>query len=200
MGDHMRISRITRELQGEYLTLRHVNHMLVQEAIDVGAVKAFLANKSSEVVEFEPSAVGQGERHRVSAQSRAAIQHYQNYSNGLIFQYYSVRALLWKIGLGYLPPSKNKWISLMEGNLILYHRLVHQHIIELVLKRKKRGEALDRHEEERKPELEEKKLASDHPLNLLKESKWKKSFDDRDLWNLIEKDTVRTKPKCKFFQ
>lgn len=43
-------------------------------------------------------------------------------------------------------------------------------------------------------------MASDHPLNLLKESKWKKSFDNRDLWNLIEKDTSRTKPKCKFFQ
>lgn len=52
MADHMRISRITRELQGEYLTLRHVNHMLVQETIDVPAVKAFLANKSSEVIEF----------------------------------------------------------------------------------------------------------------------------------------------------
>ena len=56
------------------------------------------------------------------------------------------------------------------------------------------------HEEECRPELEEKKPASDHPLSLLKESKWKKSFDDRDLWNLIEKDTVRTKPKCKFLQ
>ena len=56
------------------------------------------------------------------------------------------------------------------------------------------------HEEECRPELEEKKPASDHPLSLLKESKWKNSFDDRDLWNLIEKDMVRTKPKCNFFQ
>lgn len=96
------------------MTLRHVNHMLVQETIDIPAVKAFLSNKSSEVIEFERSTPSkQGERHRVSSQSRAAIQHYQNYSNGLIFQYYSVRALLWKIGLGYLPHCKNKWISLM---------------------------------------------------------------------------------------
>ena len=104
MGDHMRISRITRELQGEYLTLRHVNHLLVEEAIDVNAVKAFLANKSSEVIEFDRDAPTQGERDRVSSQSRAAIQHYQNYSNGLILQYYSVRALLWKMGLGYYHP------------------------------------------------------------------------------------------------
>ncbi len=87
----------------------------------------------------------------MSSQSRAAIQHYQNYSNGLIFQYYSVRALLWKIGLGYLPQSKNKWISLMEGNLIVYHQLVQQHIIDLVVKRKKREDIADKPEEERRP-------------------------------------------------
>jgi hypothetical protein len=120
--------------------------MLVQETIDVPAVKAFLANKSSEVIEFERNTPSkQGERHRVSSQSRAAIQHYQNYSNGLIFQYYSVRALLWKIGLGYLPHSKNKWISLMEGNLIVYHQLVQQHIIDLVVKRLKREDVGDKH-------------------------------------------------------
>jgi hypothetical protein len=195
MSDHMRISRINRDLQGEYLTLRHVNHMLVQDLIDIHEIKAFLANKSSEVVEFDRNApTRRSERPRANSQSRAAIQHFQNYSNGLIFQYYSVRALLWKISLGYLPPAKNKWISLMEGNLINYHELVQEHIIDLVVKKRKRKEPAER------VEAEEKKLASDHPLNLLKESKWKNFFDDRDLWNIIEKDTVRTKPKCKFFQ
>jgi len=49
------------------------------------------------------------------------MQYYTHYSNGLIFQFYSVRALLWKISLGYLLASKNKWISMMEGNLLQYH-------------------------------------------------------------------------------
>ena len=49
------------------------------------------------------------------------IQHFTLYSNGLIYQYYSVRALLWKVSLGYLPATKNKWVSFMEGNLICYH-------------------------------------------------------------------------------
>ena len=69
------------------------------------------------------------------------MTHYTLYSNGLIYQYYSVRALLWKVSLGYLPAAKNKWVSYMEGNLIEYHELVNEHIIEFV-KRKKRKENL----------------------------------------------------------
>lgn len=48
------------------------------------------------------------------------MQYYTLYSNGLIFQFYSIRALLWKISLRYLPCYKNKWISLMEGSLLQY--------------------------------------------------------------------------------
>lgn len=113
MADHMRISKINRELQGEYLTLRHVNHILCQDYIDVHEIKAFLRNKSSEIVQYDNNNFKKGERPRSNSQNKIAIQHYQNYSNGLIFQYYSIRALLWKISLGYLLPSKNKWISLM---------------------------------------------------------------------------------------
>lgn len=48
-------------------------------------------------------------------------KYYTLYSNGLIFQFYSIRALLWKISLNYLPTGKNKWVSVMEGSLINYH-------------------------------------------------------------------------------
>jgi hypothetical protein len=50
MADHLKISRITKELQGEYITLRHVNKMLCQEIIDFKEIKIFLRSKSSEVV------------------------------------------------------------------------------------------------------------------------------------------------------
>lgn len=56
-----------------------------------------------------------------TSQIRNMLHYYTLYSNGLIFQFYSVRALLWKVSLEYLPPSKNKWVSTMEGNLIAYH-------------------------------------------------------------------------------
>lgn len=57
MADHMKISKINRELQGEYLTLCHINHMLCQDIIDVNQIKAFLRNKSGETVEFNKEAV-----------------------------------------------------------------------------------------------------------------------------------------------
>jgi hypothetical protein len=173
--------------------------MLCQDLIDIQDIKAFLRNKSSEISEYDKYNFNKTDRPRSNSQNKIAIQHYQNYSNGLIFQYYSIRALLWKISLGYLLPSKNKWISLMEGNLIEYHELIKEHIIDLVVKKKRRKEPTENNEKQ-PAELEEKKRASDHPLNLLKESKWKNFFDDKDLWNMIEKDTIRTKPNCKFFQ
>lgn len=60
------------------------------------------------------------------------------YSDGLIFQFYSIRALLWKIALRYLPISKNKWISYMEGKMIEYHEQIRQHILDIIVKKKKK--------------------------------------------------------------
>jgi hypothetical protein len=70
----------------------------------------------------------------------SAVQFYTHNSNGLIFQFYSVRALLWKICLKYLPASKNKWVSLMEGKLIHYQELIREYLLEIVIKKKKKRE------------------------------------------------------------
>ncbi len=51
-------------------------------------------------------------------------QYYTSNSNGLAYQYYPIRALLWKVSLGYLPCQKNKWISKMQANLIQYNKYV----------------------------------------------------------------------------
>lgn len=129
--------------------------------------------------------------------TRNAIQYYTLYSNGLIFQFYSVRALLWKVSLQYLPASKNKWVSTMEGTLITYHEHIVEHIIDFVAKKKVKKELpIDQGQQN----SEKKRKASDHPLNSTKESKWKTFFEDKELWNKIEKDTLRTKPNCKFFR
>ncbi len=52
----MKISKINRELQGEYITLCHLNHMLCQDIIDINQIKAFLRNKSGDIVEFNQEA------------------------------------------------------------------------------------------------------------------------------------------------
>lgn len=89
-------------------------------------IRKLLLNKTSEVFQIlEDTDYPKGaEKVERSINKNNAVQHYITYSNGLIFQFYSVRALLWKIVIKYLPASKNKWISLMEGKLIHYNELI----------------------------------------------------------------------------
>lgn len=46
MSDHLKITKINRELQGEYLTLCHINHILCEDIISVREIKLFLRSKS----------------------------------------------------------------------------------------------------------------------------------------------------------
>jgi hypothetical protein len=39
----------------------------------------------------------------------------------------------------------------------------------------------------------------DHPLNTKVDSKWKKFYDDKELWEEIEKDVKRTRVELAFF-
>lgn len=162
MGDHLKITKINTSLQGEYRTLCHINHMLCENPIDTPNIQKFLLTKSGEKVDFQ----NQLPTDKGSTQSRQALHYYTLYSNGLIFQFYSVRALLWKVGLEYLPPSKNKWVSTMEGTLIAYHDYLIEHILEIVAKKKGKKEL--RHGSLEKYQDQKKRKASDHPLNSVK--------------------------------
>jgi hypothetical protein len=68
----------------------------------------------------------------------SAVQFYTHNSNDLIFQFYSVRALLWKICLKYLLP-RTSGLSPMEGKLIHYQELLREYLLEFVIKKKKKG-------------------------------------------------------------
>ena len=68
------------------------------------------------------------------------LQYCLQYSNGLIFQYYSVRALLWKVALNYLSYAKSKWVSTMERNLIKYLGKVKEHVVESVNRKHARNQ------------------------------------------------------------
>lgn len=125
MTNHIHITRKNQELQGEYATLCHINRLVGEDYVEAWAVRQYLVTKSGEVEEIRGRSGSQGCLQK-------GVQYYQQYSNALIFQYYSVRALLWKVALGYLPASKKKWISTMEGNLIKYLRHIREHITETV--------------------------------------------------------------------
>jgi hypothetical protein len=43
-------------------------------------------------------------------------------------------------------------------------------------------------------------VAEEHPLSTAKTSQWKEFFEDYELWEMIEKDTKRTRAEMDFFQ
>ena len=113
--------------------------MLCEDEIDVWEIKEYLVCKVAEQ--------DQGK--------------FRSSSDGLIYQNYPVRALLWKVALGYLPRHKNKWISLLETNLARYQEFVERHIVEYVNRKAVRKESSKEIEEGE----ECKKQVADHPLN-----------------------------------
>ena len=140
MNELLKITKITKELRGEHLTLCHNNRLLCEEMIDVRGLRKFLLNKTSESILInEETDYPKGiDKVYKNANKNNVIQHYTTFSNGIIFQFYSVRALLWKIIIKYLPASKNKWISLMEGKLIHYNELIKDYVLEIVVRKKKK--------------------------------------------------------------
>ena len=90
--------------------------MLCENPLKSDDIRLFLLTKTSERT-WEK----ENEEEREGTLPRNKLHYYTLYSNGLIYQFYSVRALLWKVSIGYLPPAKNKWVSVMEGSLIYYH-------------------------------------------------------------------------------
>ncbi|CAB4427937.1 unnamed protein product [Rhizophagus irregularis] len=95
-----------------------------------------------------------------------------------------IRQLSWKILLGYLPPDKRKWQSVLEEQRSTYYSFV-------------RDLLADPSEEELKnPDVS----SDDHPLNSSPNSKWAEYFADNSILEQIDKDVRRTLPDLAFFQ
>ena len=86
---------------------------------------------------------------RILCSEVISMKELKNFMNTvtLPFQYYPVRALLWKVSIGYLPQTKQKWVSLMEGSLLKYQNLVKEHIVQTV--RRKKLKKVHSHKEEK---------------------------------------------------
>lgn len=64
--------------------------------------------------------------------------------------------------------------------MIHYNELVREYVLEIVIKKKKKKDtAAQQIERPGEIERESKKQVADHPLNSLKESKWKTFFEDQ---------------------
>ena len=94
------------------------------------------------------------------------------------------RPLIWMLLLGYLNPESETWEETSLLNKQLYEKCLNEVFIknEMNEKNEKNGGKID------------------HPLNIQKTSCWNIYFNDRTLWNTIEKDTKRTRSDLKFFK
>ena len=54
----------------------------------------------------------------------------------LDYKYYSIRSLVWKVSIGYFPNTKQKWISIMEKNMIKYQEYIELYIVNNIAKKK----------------------------------------------------------------
>jgi len=94
--------------------------------------------------------------------------------NSLGYQYSTIRSLVWKILLEYLPDRKNKWISFMETNKKQYERMLID-TLGLIIKRRINE---DRPVERTTSEKLVVKECKDHPLNRNSDSQWNTYFKD----------------------
>eukprot|EP01127_Copromyxa_protea_P008913 TRINITY_DN2058_c0_g1_i1.p1 TRINITY_DN2058_c0_g1~~TRINITY_DN2058_c0_g1_i1.p1 ORF type:complete len:439 (+),score=94.77 TRINITY_DN2058_c0_g1_i1:122-1318(+) len=109
-----------------------------------------------------------------------------------------LRAVYWKLLLGYLPADKSSWEDSLQKSRQLYNQW---HLDLLVNPRKEleEREAEAQRKREEDGNLEETLLV-DHPLSQNKGSEWNEYFKDSDMIYEIEKDVSRTFPHLHFFQ
>lgn len=98
-----------------------------------------------------------------------------------------LRALYWRLLLGYLPLDRSQW----ESELASKRKLYREFLAEL------------RSNPQCKEEMSEQLVAeeaADHPLSQSASSTWNEFFKENDIINQIEKDVHRTFPHLHFFQ
>ncbi|KAI9490507.1 rab-GTPase-TBC domain-containing protein [Zychaea mexicana] len=89
-----------------------------------------------------------------------------------------LRATAWKVLLGYLPPDKRMWNTVLHSQRLSYYNWARD------LLEDPGGEP----------------PSSDHPLNDERGSKWASYFHDNSILDQIDKDVRRTLPDIAFFQ
>ncbi|ORE07319.1 RabGAP/TBC [Rhizopus microsporus var. microsporus] len=89
-----------------------------------------------------------------------------------------LRSTAWKVLLGYLPPDKRTWASILKSQRLSYYNWV-KDLLE---------------------DPAEEPPSVDHPLNDQLGSKWASYFEDNTTLEQIDKDIRRTLPDFAFFQ
>lgn len=109
--------------------------------------------------------------------------------------YPNLRPLFWRLLLCYLPSDIIAWTEVIQSNKILYKEYISEFSVKNACSEEMSNDSLMN-----KASLIEYKISNDHPLNVEKSSTWLNYFQDIELWNTIEKDTIRTRSEEGFFK
>ncbi|GLT26201.1 hypothetical protein SLA2020_012830 [Shorea laevis] len=115
-----------------------------------------------------------------------------------------VRATVWKLLLGFLPPSRDLWEKELTENRLKYAKLKEELLLtpSELARMKDEAERSNEHSGEgivngplRRHEISHE----DHPLSLGKASLWHQYFQYTEIAEQIDRDLQRTHPDMKFF-
>ncbi|GLC38907.1 hypothetical protein PLESTB_000460300 [Pleodorina starrii] len=113
----------------------------------------------------------------------------------------NLRAIVWKLLLGYLPLTPDDWATELAKKRTTYHVFCQELIVD-PKRQEQDGEGLagggapGNGAERRAVESEP---VEDHPLCLSQTSKWNTYFKDSEIMVQVERDVLRTHPDMHFF-
>ena len=93
-----------------------------------------------------------------------------------------LRPIIWRILLGYLPADVTTWDNILREQRTNYEIWKEELIVKPSLQ----------HQQAEKEKM-------DHPLSNKNTSLWKRFYEDKNLWEEIEKDVKRTRVELAFF-
>ncbi|XVF48089.1 hypothetical protein PTKIN_Ptkin03bG0163100 [Pterospermum kingtungense] len=116
-----------------------------------------------------------------------------------------LRATVWKLLLGYLPPSRNLWEKELTENRQKYAKLREELLLTPSELARIKEEAMQSNEHNNTGSDSDGPLTrheishEDHPLSLGKASLWHQHFEHTEIALQIDRDLQRTHPEMKFF-
>ncbi|GAQ80933.1 GTPase-activating protein [Klebsormidium nitens] len=108
-----------------------------------------------------------------------------------------IRAVVWKLLLGYLPRIRSQW----EEELAKKREQYAQFSQELIVNPSEKSRASEASDGDLPSggELRRESVEGDHPLASGQASVWHQFFQDTELWEQIDRDVKRTHPDLPFF-
>lgn len=101
----------------------------------------------------------------------------------------SLRGVVWRLLLNYLPNKTSKWVDTIYENKKQYDSFMKELIIKPQISMEQCAKAQE----------DVHSLKMDHPLSVEPDSAWAQFHKDREIWEEIEKDVKRTRNEIALF-